>query len=120
MQTSPLLEHWTQPDDVQERFLTPQTSDRRAVVRVEVAMHGNAARLGESNRLFDLAALKVLFAHRCRWDGTRTGCTASGRAPAQGESPLRRCGPPPRARGPRRERRQALFRAPRLSADRTA
>src|SRR5437870_9449610 len=71
---APLLENRAEPDDVKKRFLPQHASDPRAMVGVEVAVHSDASRLGEGDRLLDLAPLKVLFAHRCRWDGTRRAC----------------------------------------------
>ena len=62
----PFFEHRPKTYDMQERTLTPHASDRRAVVVVEIAMHRDSAILGKRDRLFDLASLKVPFAHRCR------------------------------------------------------
>src|SRR5690242_20439990 len=82
--STPLLEHRPQADDVEERLLAHHASDGRAVVRVEVAVDRYAARFGERDRLLDLAALKVPFAHRCRWDGTRRACTDAAHAQVPG------------------------------------
>src|SRR5689334_23079877 len=64
MEPAPPLELRPQADHMKERFLTAEPPDGRAVIGVEVAMHGDAAGLGEGDRLVDLAALKVSFAHR--------------------------------------------------------
>src|SRR5690348_2367462 len=93
MQAAPLLEDRTESDYVEERLLARESSDRRTVIRVEVAMDGDAARLRELNRLFDLASLEVSLSHQGRSFGTRRGCTDACRARARARSLLRRCVP---------------------------
>src|SRR5205085_3046613 len=61
---APFLEPRPEPDHVQERALPAHSSDGRAVVIVEVAMHGDAAGLGEGDRLPDLPPLEVALAWR--------------------------------------------------------
>lgn len=63
VQPAPLLQLRPQTDHVEKRFLAPEPPDGRTVIGVEVAMHGDAAGLGEGDRLMDLAALKVPFLH---------------------------------------------------------
>jgi len=59
---APLFEHGAKPDDMKEWTLADHAPDRRAVVRVEVAMDRDAACFGERNRFSDLATLEVFFA----------------------------------------------------------
>src|SRR5438876_4194334 len=60
MQPAPFLELLPQADHVEERLLSRESADRRAVIGIEVAMHRDAARLGERDRLFDLSPLEVM------------------------------------------------------------
>src|SRR5712691_9470956 len=64
MEPTPLLELWPQADHMKKWLLTAEPPDGRAVIGVEVAMHGDAAGLGEGDRLFDLATVKVFLAHQ--------------------------------------------------------
>src|SRR2546430_9448494 len=72
VEPAPLFELHTEPDHMKKGLLTRKTADGRAVIRVEVAVHRDPARLSERDRLLYLAALKVLFVqsgpivHRCR------------------------------------------------------
>jgi hypothetical protein len=60
VQPDPELEVFAQSDDVQERLFHHEAARRTpAVVAVEVAVDGDPAGFGESDRLFDLAALEV-------------------------------------------------------------
>src|ERR1700737_127317 len=59
MQPAPRLEVWAQADHVEERTLPHHAADCGAVVMIEIAVNGDAARLGEGDRLFDLPALEV-------------------------------------------------------------
>src|ERR1700704_815432 len=61
---APFLEHRPQADDVEERLLTHHPPNRRAVIRVEVAMDRDAASLGEGDGLFDLAPLEIALVQR--------------------------------------------------------
>src|ERR1700693_2728559 len=61
---APSLEHRPQADDVKERPLPHHPANRRAVVRVEVAVYRDAARLGEGDRLSDLTPLEILLTQR--------------------------------------------------------
>src|SRR5712691_1186473 len=116
MEPTPLLELWPQADHMKKWFLTAEPPDGRAVIGVEVAMHGDAAGLGEGDRLFDLAALKVPLAHSDRQDGRRRAGTAAWRAPAAARSRRRRSVTPPAVHAPRRRSRPARPRAPRRAA----
>src|SRR5579864_6256149 len=86
MEPAPFFERRTKPDHVQKRLLPPHPANRRAVVGVEVAVHGDAACLRKRDGLLDRATLKVLFAHRCRWDGTRTAGMVGWRVPGRAEN----------------------------------
>src|SRR5579872_2117685 len=88
---APFLEHGPQPDDVKERPLAHEAANRRPVIVVEVAVDRHPARLGEGDRLFDLAALEIGLAQaeplRHAFDVTRA-CAQMGRYAhsAQGRS----------------------------------
>src|SRR5207247_3139276 len=79
---APFLQGRPQADHVQKRLLPREAANRRPVVRVEVAVDGDATLFGERDRPFDLPALKVPFAHTARYNGRRTAGTAIRQAPA--------------------------------------
>src|ERR1700730_4295128 len=58
---APRLQWPPKPDHMKERALSSHSSDRGAVVVVEVAVYGDAARFGEGDRFFDLASLEIFF-----------------------------------------------------------